>query len=239
MGGIVQEKQEKEAIRQLKAGNLDGLEFLYELHHKTVFRTAYGIVHNHHRAEDVTQQVFIELFTAIKRYDLERPFLPWLYKVAVHKSLDRLKRRKYRDVTIEEISGLPSADLSPEEEAEQSETKVAIWNALGRLEPKHRAVVVLRYYHGYSGAEIAQIVGCPHGTVRRRLNTARRRLRVLLSEWVDPPDSPVATGHPQHPVGGPNNHPNNGYLAESVLTVAKQDGRQLGAASEQLVGGEL
>ena len=91
MGGILEEQQEKEAIRQLKAGNIGGLEFLYQLHYTSVFRTAYGIVHHHHGAEDVTQQVFIELFTAIKRYDLERPLLPWLRKIAVHKSLGALK----------------------------------------------------------------------------------------------------------------------------------------------------
>ena len=76
--------QELEAIRQCQAGEQEALGILFELHHKSVFRTAYGITRNYDLAEDVTQQVFIELFTAIKRYDPRRPFLPWLRRIAVH-----------------------------------------------------------------------------------------------------------------------------------------------------------
>ncbi len=134
---------EQEAILQLKAGNICGLEVLYRDHYEAVFRTAYGVTRRHGDAEEVTQQGFIEVFTAIKRYDLRRPFPPWLHRIAVRRSLDELRRRKNRDVTIEAIPDLPSPDLSPEEQAEGSQRRGAKWKALEPLDPKHRSAGVL------------------------------------------------------------------------------------------------
>jgi RNA polymerase sigma-70 factor (ECF subfamily) len=88
--------QEQDAIRRCQAGDLDALGIISQLHHQAVFRTAYG----YHLAEDVTQQVFVELFTAIKGYDPSRPFPPWLHRIAVRRSLDALRRRK-QDVPID------------------------------------------------------------------------------------------------------------------------------------------
>ena len=182
--------QEQEAICQCQAGDLAALGVLFELHHQAVFRTAYGIVRNYDLAEDVTQEVFIELIKSIKRFDQTRPFRPWLHQIVVYRSLYRLKHHKVRDVTVEEIFELPSADLSPEEEAEQSELEAAVWNALGALAPKHRAVVVLRYYQGFSEAEMAVSLRCRRGTVKSRLHYALGRLRELLVEYTPSPSAP-------------------------------------------------
>lgn len=113
--------------------------------------------------------------------------------------------------------------------------KIIIWKTLGRLKPNDRAVVVLRYIHGFSGAKTAEILGWPHVRVRVRLNTALRRLREFIEadDFTDPPD------HPQHPPGGPDNHPSNGHVPESILPVPKRVRQQIGAAGEQPVGREL
>ena len=179
MGGTL---QELEAICQCQAGDLAALGVLFELHHQAVFRTAYGIVRNYDLAENVTQQVFIELPTSIRRFDQQRPFPPWLHRIVVRRSLYELRRQRVRDVPPEEIPDLPSADLSLEEEAEQSELEAAMWAAVGRLSARQRAVVVLYYYHGFSVAEISKALGCLRVTVRVRLNTARALLRGLLRE---------------------------------------------------------
>ena len=173
--------QEQEAIRQCQAGEMAGLEVLFQLHHRTVFRTAYGIVWRHDLAEDVTQQVFIELFASIKRYDLTRPFPPWLHRIAVNRSLDELKRRKNRTVPLEAADDLLSLSTSPEQAAEESEQRAVIRDALGILDAKHRAAVVLRYYHGFSEAEMAVALHCRRGTVKSRLHYAIRRLREILA----------------------------------------------------------
>ena len=110
--------QEQEAIRQCQAGAREALGVLFEIHNKAVFRTAYGIMREHDLAEDITQQVFIELFSSIRRYDSRRPFPPWLHRIAVNRSLDELRRHKKQNVPIEAVGDLPSRSMSPEEEAE-------------------------------------------------------------------------------------------------------------------------
>ena len=175
--------REREAILWCQDGDLAGLEVLFELHRLGVLRTAYGIVGNHHLAEDVTQQVFVELFTAMRRFDPERPFAPWLYRIVVNISLKELRRRRHRSLPLEEAAAdLPSLDPLPDLIAEESEVRKAIWAAVQSLSPKQRAAVVLRYYHGFSEAEMAVALGCRRGTVKSRLHTALRRLEVLLRE---------------------------------------------------------
>jgi RNA polymerase sigma-70 factor (ECF subfamily) len=156
------------------------LGVLFEMHHQAVFRTAYGVTRRHDEADDITQDVFIELSSAIKRFDLKRPFFPWLHRIAVRRSLDRIRRRKHRDVPIEEMFDLPSETPGPDLEAERSLLEAAVWNALAALDAKHRAAVVLRYYHGLSEAEMAVSLNCRRGVVKSRLHYARRRLGDLL-----------------------------------------------------------
>ena len=175
--------REREAILRCQEGDLAGLEVLFELHRLAVLRTAYGIVGNSHLAEDVTQQVFVELFTAIRRFDPERPFAPWLYRVVVNISLKELRRRDRRSLPLEEAAAdLPSLDPLPDLVAEESEIRRSIWAAIQALSPKQRAAVVLRYYHGFSEAEMAVALGCRRGTVKSRLHSALRRLELLLRD---------------------------------------------------------
>ena len=175
--------REREAILRCQEGDLAGLGVLFELHRLAVLRTAYGIVGSSHLAEDVTQQVFVELFTAIRRFDPERPFAPWLYRVVVNISLKELRRRDHRSLPLEEAAAdLPSLDPLPDLVAEESEIRSSIWAAIQALSPKQRAAVVLRYYHGFSEAEMAVALGCRRGTVKSRLHSALRRLELLLRD---------------------------------------------------------
>ena len=174
--------QEREAILRCQEGDLTGLEVLFELHRLAVLRTAYGIVGSHDLAEDVTQHVFVELFTSIKRFDGTRPFAPWLYRIVVNTSLKELRRRDRRNIQLQEAAYLPSPDPLPDLIAEESEVRRSICAAILALRPKQRAAVVLRYFHGFNEAEMAVALGCRRGTVKSRLHTALRQLELLLRE---------------------------------------------------------
>ena len=147
-----------------------------------MLRTAYGIVGSHELAEDVIQHVFVELFTSIKRFDGTRPFAPWLYRIVVNISLKELKRRDRHNLPLQEANSLASPDPPPDLLVEESEARRSIWTAIQSLKPKQRAAVVLRYYHGFSEAEMAVALGCRRGTVKSRLHTALRQLELLLRE---------------------------------------------------------
>ena len=94
-----------------------------------------GIIGRQQLAEDVTQQVFIELFSSIGRYDSRRPFPPWLHRIAVSRSLDELRRRKNKPLPLEDAGELRSELPSPEEAAERSETQAAVQGRLRRSSP--------------------------------------------------------------------------------------------------------
>ena len=174
---------EREAILQCQSGDMAGLESLFKLHRLAVLRTAYGIVSDVHLAEDVTQQVFVELFTAIRRFDPERSFAPWLYRIVVNISLKEIRRREHRRFAQDRLAAeLPSADPLPDLIAEELEVRRIVWKAMLALSPKQRAAVALRYYRGFSEAEMAVALGCRKGTVKSRLHNALRKLESLLRE---------------------------------------------------------
>ena len=141
--------REREAILRCQEGDLAGLGVLFELHRLAVLRTAYGIVGSSHFAEDVTQQVFVELFTAIGGSILNGPLLPGCTGSSSTSALKELRRRDHRSLPLEEAAAdLPSLDPLPDLVAEESEIRSSIWAAIQALSPKQRAAVVLRYYHG-------------------------------------------------------------------------------------------
>ena len=185
------------------------MKFSSDFNHDAVMRTAYGIVRHHDVAEDVTQQAFVEVYGSISRYDLQRPFAPWLQRIAVNLSLDELRRTR-SDQRLQEAEQVASEAPSVEQAAEDSEARQAIWEALRGLSAKHRAAVVMRYYHGMSEPEMATALNCRRGTVKSRLYTALRKLRPILDEQVefpstrartDPLSPGVSGGRVAHPLG--------------------------------------
>ena len=176
--------EENYAIRLCQEGDLDALGALFEAHRTAVLRTAYAIVRDRDLAEDVTQQVFIQLYRSIKRYDPSRPFAPWLHRIAANVSISELRRRKRPLVPMDEAAEFTSRQPTPHQESSDAEVRRAIWDAIGGLTPEHRAVIVLRYYRGFSEAEMAVALGCRKGTVKSRLHNALKRLGALLPEHL-------------------------------------------------------
>ncbi len=162
---------------------------LFRHYHQRVFGSALFITHRTDAAEEIVQLVFIELFTAFRRFDPERPFLPWLYRIIHDVSMDYLRRDRRSahlplPTTEWRLDALLGADPEPgpEERAERAELQETIWRALERLPTHHRAVLVLRHYSQLSEAEMAEALRCRHGTVKSRLHRAHRALAVELGE---------------------------------------------------------
>jgi RNA polymerase sigma-70 factor (ECF subfamily) len=162
---------------------------LFQHYHARVFRSAFLITRRADAADDVTQLVFVELFSAFRRYDLSRPFLPWLYRIVHNVSMDYLKRdRRGADMPLPAEDGARDALIGPDpapgpaEQAEQHETQRAMWGALGRLPVAQRAVLVLRYYEGLNESEMATTLGCRRGTVKSRLHRALRALSAEVGQ---------------------------------------------------------
>ena len=156
----------------------------------------------------------------------------------VRRSLDRIKKRKDRDVPIEDIIDFPSPTPSPDMEAERSLLEAAVWNALAALGPKHRAAVVLRYYHGLSEAEMAVALNCGRGTVKSRLHYARLRLGELLPPTGPELADPVPDPYPA-PAGQMPPNPKVFRNGNEETTELVEDAHLLDSAVPETPVGEL
>ncbi len=160
---------------------------LFERYHQRVFRSAYVIARRPEAADDITQLVFVELFSALRRFDLNRPFLPWLYRIVHNVSVDYLKRNHRAGETTPAMDGHldalmgPDPDPGPADHAEQAELRRAIWQAMGRLPVNQRSVLMLCYYADLHEQEMALALHVRPGTVKSRLHRARQALRAELT----------------------------------------------------------
>lgn len=172
---------------------------LFERHHARVFRAAFLISRQPDAADDITQLVFEELFTAFRRFDTARPFLPWLYRIIHNVSMDYLRRDRRGTLPIMDADVLlgPDPDPGPADRAEQAETRETVWNAIAQLPDHHRAVLVLRYYAGLNEAEMADALGARRGTVKSRLHRAQQALAALLIATGDAPRRAAFSSLPQ------------------------------------------
>jgi len=176
---------EQTAIQRLKRGDIGGLDLLVHRYQVKAVRTAYLVTHNAALAEDVVQESFIQAYRAIGGFDAGRPFGPWFLQSVVHAALKAAQKAE-RQVLVEPGSDEPwFEDLlgwaeSAEAEAETAAFQQEIWDALQRLSPRQRAVVVQRYFLEMSEKDMAAQIGAAPGTVKWLLNAARSRLRILL-----------------------------------------------------------
>jgi RNA polymerase sigma-70 factor (ECF subfamily) len=180
---------ELQAIQRLKNGDIGGLEFLVSRYQVEAVRTAYLITRDVGLAEDVVQDSFIQVYRSIQGFDSARSFEPWFLRSVVNAAV-KIMQRSARQVEVGDEAESLFAVLvqrveSVESHVEGSEVQSQIWNAMQKLSPRQRAVIVQRYFLEMSEKEMAEKAGIAVGTVKWILNAARERLRGLLAERSD------------------------------------------------------
>jgi RNA polymerase sigma-70 factor (ECF subfamily) len=152
-------------------------------------RTLRGITRNIEEAEDLTQEAFLRAYRALDRFDLARPFRPWLWTIGIRLALHAVARKERGNVSLdaEDPDGMARtdgpwmADSRSVEAIEENLMRSEIEQALDALDPDHRAVILLRAVEERSYEEISEILGIPKGTVMSRLFRARMRLKERLA----------------------------------------------------------
>ena len=178
---------EKQAIHQLKQGDIRGLEFLVNQFQLKAVRVAYLITRDLGLAEEIVQESFVRAYRSIRTFEENRPFEPWFLRNVVNSSVKAMQRSARQvdmgdDTAESQIAGLVSSVEFVEEQVESIEIQNRIWEAMQKLSPRQRAVIVQRYYLEMSESEMAAESGAAVGTVKWLLNAARDRLRYLLAE---------------------------------------------------------
>lgn len=140
-----------------------------KLYHQTIYRVAFGYLHNAAEAEDAVQEAFVKLFNTNKHFTSDEHCKAWLIRVVINHSKNLL--RSFRYTHTEELDeAIPVENLAECELAD----------ALSALPPKYRAVIHLHYFEGYSSGEIAKILGISATAVTTRLARAREKLKNFM-----------------------------------------------------------
>jgi RNA polymerase sigma-70 factor (ECF subfamily) len=164
------------AVKRAKQGDMEAIHFLYVCYAADVQRFVNSIVHDHHEAEDITQNVFAKLMTAIHKYEQrEVPFTAWILRVARNAALDHMRAR--RAIPTEEVR------VADNGQAEISFGRGQdLRRALERLPDDQREVLVLRHIIGLSPTEIAETLDKTESSVHGLHHRGRRTLQTNLSE---------------------------------------------------------
>jgi RNA polymerase sigma-70 factor (ECF subfamily) len=158
-------------------GDRAAFEELVVRYQRPVYNAALRLLHDPEEAKDVAQATFLSVFEHMADYDPSYKFYSWIYRIAVNESLNTLARRK----PLEAISGEEVAlSPGPDRQAESEQTRGAIEDALMRINPELRSVVVLRHLMHLSYEDMAETLALPEKTVKSRLYTARQQLRTML-----------------------------------------------------------
>lgn len=186
--------EEHRYVDAARKGDIEAFEMLVKIHTSYIYNLAYNLsAGNRAEADDLAQSAFIRAFRAVKKFEGRSEFKTWLHRITVNlwkNTVRSQKRRKYfqhqtiNEVPKDENDGpqlvIKENKPGPLESAEREETADIVREAIDKLPPDEREVMILRDIDGYAYDEIAGICNIPLGTVKSRLSRARKMLKSAL-----------------------------------------------------------
>ncbi|HXU99581.1 MAG TPA: sigma-70 family RNA polymerase sigma factor [Caulobacteraceae bacterium] len=160
--------------------DLRAFERLYRAYHPRLSRFVSNILRRPHLVEEVLNDTMMVVWRRPGAYNGTSRVSTWIFAIAYRTALKAL-RRADDPVPDDRLKELPSSEPDPEQHAERGQAQRDLLAAIVELSPDHRAVIDLTYFHELGYAEIAEIMGCPVGTVKTRMFHARRHLRQRLA----------------------------------------------------------
>ena len=154
------------------------LEAIFRAHYRLTYRTAYAVTGSAADAEDVVQTIFLRLLRREVPPDLKKNPGAYLYRAAVNVSLNSIRGIKRRTLAIERAH--LETPLGGEHSNSAEEIHRRLYDAVAQLDTEAAHIVILRYAHDYSDAEIAKLLGVSRTTIAVRLYRSRARLRKLM-----------------------------------------------------------
>ncbi|HME32798.1 MAG TPA: sigma-70 family RNA polymerase sigma factor [Terriglobales bacterium] len=170
---------EMRLIARLRAGDQQAMSELYDRYAKVVYAVALRVMQDAAAAEDVLQDIFLQLWRNPDAFDASRGSLAaWLSVIARHRSIDRLRKRR-PETDIEECVITSGPDLRGETERTLVVEKVR--GALAEMNPNQRTALELAFFQGLTHAEIAEKTGEPLGTIKTRIRSGLQQLRARFA----------------------------------------------------------
>jgi RNA polymerase sigma factor (sigma-70 family) len=167
-----------------QTGDIYAFEAMYHQYERLVFKNAYLITGSRDEAQDVLQQVFVSVWKSRRTFNPDKGKLTtWLHRITVNECMKKSHRPEpvaaiFANMRIMDTVEDPGDMLMKHEQYEK------LIGAINKLDQKHRAILVLRYFNDLSYEDIARTSGIPLGTVKSRINNGLKMLRVQMSEQV-------------------------------------------------------
>ena len=167
-------------LESISEGGRTAMHTLYSRHHVRVYRFILRMVRDAATAEDLTSQVFLDVWRTARQFQGRSQVSTWLLSIARFKALTSLRQRKHEDIDQDEMLEIADEAETPEACLDRSTTSAILRACVAKLSPAHREIINLVYYHEKSVEEAGQIIGIPQSTVKTRMFYARKQLADLL-----------------------------------------------------------
>ena len=177
-------------IRRCKRGDESAFEEIVRKYQQTVFSLVYHTIGYRGDVEDVAQKIFTKVYFSLSKFDDNRPFFPWLYRIAINQCYDelrRLRRQKVRTFTelnledTDRIEALVSQnEIPPSSPQDSKEIHALLLKLLGGLPDRQKMAIVLRDIEDVSYERMAEILNCTEQAARLKVFRARSRLKQLV-----------------------------------------------------------
>ncbi len=174
---------DRSLVLQTRQGDDEAYGDLVSRHQNPVFNVCYRLMGERREAEDMSQDAFIRAYERLDTFDVERPFGPWIRRVATNVCLNRIKKFKPGQYQLDDEFDEPIDRRNPGPEGQRIrvEREIAVRCAIVELPPQYRAVIELRHFQDLTYVEISETLGIPMSDVKSHLYRARRELAERLS----------------------------------------------------------
>lgn len=190
---IVSQKEDLRLINKALRGDQAAYQRLVNKYKPTITFVLYRIVQDKDDVEDIVQEVFINTFRALNSFKKEYSFFSWIYKIALNKGIDYLRKKKLKTFSIDKpISSkdgefqyeVPDSTYEPDKHIIASEKSALIQAAIDKLPPKYKRVIIMRHMEEKDYSEIAEELKLPIGTVKVHIFRARELLNKYLRHKI-------------------------------------------------------
>ncbi len=179
---------DSEIVEEVLAGQQDSFALLVERYQKGLVNYIFHMVRHYDEALELSQEVFLKVYTGLERYDRQYKFSTWLYKIASNHTIDYLRRQHLSTTSIDAAEQNPdqpdipltSSDQKPDDALEMKSLLHDTLGAIQNLPESYRELIILRHFNFRSYEEMAKITGLPIGTVKNRIFRARQLLMESL-----------------------------------------------------------
>jgi RNA polymerase sigma-70 factor, ECF subfamily len=180
----VKQAADKELTQRAARGEMQSFAELFERHQRRVYSLCLRMTQNVSEAEDLAQEVFVQLFRKVGSFRGESAFTTWLHRLTVNQVLMHFRKKKVRDEQTTEDGETPDSVVPGTADPNRMPIvdRIALDKAIAELPPGYRAVFILHDVEGYEHEEIARIRGCSVGTSKSQLHKARMKLRRILKQ---------------------------------------------------------